>query len=142
MSLYLSIGNREPLNVLSEEVTEKRKDWNGNDRKQEETARHPEALAERGDTRDPLHKGHYGVESTWLEEAMKTPGLGDVINTERWARSTSVELGGPWRAGDDRWLEVEMFYGPLEILVQDSESRLEMKVLTWGPEGCPKNVQS
>lgn len=79
---------------MSEGVTEKRKDRDGNDRKQEETVRHPEALAERGDTRGHLHKGHCGVESTWLEEAMKTPGLGEVINTERWARNTSVELGG------------------------------------------------
>lgn len=45
---------------MSEGVTEKRKDWDGNDGKQEETVRHPAALAERGDTEATYTKGIVG----------------------------------------------------------------------------------
>lgn len=59
-------------------------------------------------------------------QAFAQPGMNPT--TFWWARNTPVELGGLCGAGDDGWLEGEMFYGPLWILVQDSESRLEMKV--------------
>lgn len=125
-NLYLSVGHGGPLKVLSVGVTKQKIGKIGMEMiGKEETVRQ---LAERGDSRGHRHKGHYGVESTRLEGAMETPQLGDdVINREGWARNTSVELGGLCRAGDDRWLEVEMLYGPLGIPVQYSEPKSEMR---------------